>query len=218
MRIRLIGFLLAAGYSRRFGGDKRRHRLPDGRSLLQASADTLGAQCDSLHIAIRASDWNAETGTHTLSDCLTLAPHWYVHPVHQNNAGMGDTLAELAQFGLQRSDAPDADPTAILVGLGDMPAVQPDTLQRLVTRFSEQLAAGQHNPIVAPRYRGQRGHPVLFAYRWLPLLAHCTGDTGARQVFETRQAAITWLDTEDAGVLHDIDVPSDPAPVSPGMK
>lgn len=226
-RTKVIGFLLAAGYSRRFGRDKRRARIADGRTVLQASADWLSPVCDRLMIATRPDD--------DLSDIIQPLPHWTLCPVLVDNAGMGDSLSTLSRLCKQQlvqseqisptEDARDIPSTVILVALGDMPFIQTDTALALVQTFqtasalckagvqrTEGRSAAENalrtcEPIVLPRYEGRRGHPVLFSAGMLDTLMHCQGDTGARHVLHQHSACVLEIDTTDAGVVADIDLP-----------
>lgn len=69
------------------------------------------------------------------------------------------------------------------------------------------LAAGAD--AAAPVFQGQRGHPVLFARALLPQLLALTGDEGARQVLRGLGDRLALVETDDAGVLLDVDRPAD---------
>ncbi len=86
-----------------------------------------------------------------------------------------------------------------VVALADMPRIRPET----IARVAQALAAGAD--IAAPAYRGDRGHPVAFGRRFLDELQALTGDSGARAVVQRNQALLRLVDTDDSGVLFDID-------------
>jgi CTP:molybdopterin cytidylyltransferase MocA len=46
-------------------------------------------------------------------------------------------------------------------------------------------------------------------------LAACKGDVGARDVMRANMIAVRRVDVDDAGVLHDVDAPSDLSGPSP---
>jgi molybdenum cofactor cytidylyltransferase len=60
---------------------------------------------------------------------------------------------------------------------------------------------------VAPRFKGQRGHPVLFRASLFPALLNATGDEGARVVLRSLGKALVGIDAGDSGVLFDVDRP-----------
>ena len=88
--------------------------------------------------------------------------------------------------------------------LADQPGVSTELLSALVQRHRETLA-----PVVAPRYEGQRGNPVLFDRRTFVEFGMLTGDVGARSIIRRHEDAIAWVDWPSAEILRDIDTPED---------
>lgn len=95
-------------------------------------------------------------------------------------------------------------PTACgwVIALADMPGI-PASVIRQVT---DGLARGAD--IVAPVYRGRRGHPVGFAARLAPelLALHC--DSGARGIIAAYRDTLELFETQHGGVIVDIDTPA----------
>jgi molybdenum cofactor cytidylyltransferase len=89
---------------------------------------------------------------------------------------------------------------AILVCLGDMPFVRPDTLDRLAAAYDGQAA-------ILPTYRGQRGNPVLLGASLFPAILTLTGDEGARALLKSIPDQVAELALDDPGTLRDIDRP-----------
>ncbi|MGE5712793.1 MAG: nucleotidyltransferase family protein, partial [Betaproteobacteria bacterium] len=88
-----------------------------------------------------------------------------------------------------------------VIALADMPAIQPDTLRRVV----DALKAGAAT--VAPTYRGRRGHPVGFSAAMRSELLASAGDIGARSVLARHPPQL--IEVDDPGVLYDVDTPED---------
>ena len=84
-----------------------------------------------------------------------------------------------------------------------MPWIAPATIRAI----ADAVTSGAD--IAAPSYHGQRGHPVGFSRRHRDALASLTGDAGARSLIERHLDRVSWIDVEDAGVLRDVDTPSD---------
>jgi molybdenum cofactor cytidylyltransferase len=93
---------------------------------------------------------------------------------------------------------PDASGWLILPG--DMPQVQPLTLQT-VARALDQHA------IAYAQYRGRRGHPVGFSAELYSELNALTGDEGARRLVARYPAF--GVEVNDGGVLVDVDTLED---------
>ena len=84
-----------------------------------------------------------------------------------------------------------------------MPRIRPETV-RAVARA---LAGGA--ALAAPRYRGERGHPVGFSSRFRDELLALDDDSGARGIVARHRDELVLLDCDDAGIVLDVDVPED---------
>ena len=91
--------------------------------------------------------------------------------------------------------------TGVLVVLGDMPHVKPDTFRALAAA----LESGK--PAVVPVQDGRWGNPAGFARMHFPTLATLRGDAGARAVL--RRIGPAEILVQDAGVHRDIDCMSE---------
>ena len=180
--------MLAAGYSRRFGGDKRRATLADGHSLLAASLALPCSMLEDVWLVLRPDE--APAG-------LDLPAGVRVVQNPASAQGMGHSLAAGAERLLAESNA---DAVAIL--LADMPSIRRDSLETLITH-------SRANNIVLPSYQGKRGHPVLFGRDFWPQLATLSGDAGAKPVLQQNPNAVSIVELDDPGVLQDIDTPAD---------
>lgn len=182
----VVALVLAAGQGSRFGADKRRATLPDGRSLLAHSVERALSVFDEVRVVLRDGERAEDFG---------LPPG--CHVIHSPDAalGMGHSLAAGAAS-LQGSDA-----KAVAILLGDMPWIAPATLRVLAD------AAGA-STILFPIHNGQRGHPVLFGREFWPALTQLSGDEGARTVVQAQRDRCITLDVADAGVLRDVDTPA----------
>lgn len=180
------GILLAAGASSRFGGFKLMHAL-DGVPMVLKSAMAMRAALGAIVVAVRPG-----------SPCVpTLLENGFkVIECPRAPEGMGGTLADVvAQV------APET--SGYVVALADMPFIAPVSI-RAVARALQSGAA-----LVAPAYRGERGHPVGLAARYRDQLLALQGDAGARAIIKRDAASMTLIDVDDAGVLRDIDTPAD---------
>lgn len=183
--------LLAAGSSRRFGSDKRRHVLPDGTPLLLASLRLYAGTFDRLIVVLRPGDESLAQAVE--DDGRGSAVQVVFCPEARH--GMGHSLACGARAA--------GDWTYAFVALADMARVLPHTLARLV----EVMEQAGPRAVVQPVYRGTPGHPVGFGAEHLPALTILTGDEGARNVLRAAGDALIRLDVDDPGVLEDLDTP-----------
>ncbi|KQM47006.1 molybdopterin-guanine dinucleotide biosynthesis protein MobA [Pseudomonas sp. Leaf15] len=107
-----------------------------------------------------------------------------------DSPGMGDSIAAAV--------AASASADGWLVVLGDMPFIQPSTLERVID-------AVQDEGISVPVQAGKYGHPVAFGRALGPRLMALSGDRGAKPLFT--KAVVREVPVEDPGVLWDVDVP-----------
>lgn len=181
----VVALVLAAGQGSRFGADKRRATLPDGRSLLAHSVERALTVFDEVRVVLRdgerAEDFDLPAGCRV---------------IHSPEAalGMGHSLAAGA------ASLSDSQAQAVAILLGDMPWIAPQTLRALT-------AAASPSSILFPLHDGQRGHPVLFGREFWPALTQLTGDEGARALVQAHRDRCITLNVADAGVLRDVDTP-----------
>jgi molybdenum cofactor cytidylyltransferase len=184
---RIVGILLAAGSAQRFGAHKLLQPLADGtpvgvaaaRALRAALPDSIAVVRPDDHVLIEALD---EEGLRTV-----VNPH--------AEQGMGSSLAT----GI--GAAADAD--GWLIALADMPWIDRATM-RMLTHSLRQGAS-----MVAPEHKGHRGHPVGFARHWGADLRALHGHQGARSLIAAHPGQLVLHQTQDRGVLLDVDHPHD---------
>ena len=175
--------ILAAGFARRFGSDKRQWRMPDGRSLLESTLARYQGSFESIFLVLRPADrdWGRR-----LSGCTKV----FAAEAH---LGMGHSLAA----GI--AAAKDFD--GAFIALGDMPWVETSTLETLRRGLNDRSA------IVRPLHNGAPGHPVGFGQAHFEALMNLSGDEGAKAVLDQNPQRIITIDVADAGVIQDLDVP-----------
>jgi len=178
--------MLAAGFSRRFGTDKRLAALADGTSLLEASVQSAVDSGLPVVVCLRPGDEALAAAVRERGAAVCFCAG--------AAGGMGATLAE----GMRAV----RDREGVLVALGDMPEVRPET-------YRQVAAALARAPICRPLWQGRPGHPVGFSRRFFPALQRLAGDRGARDVLREHRDCVLELPLEDAGVLRDIDSPDD---------
>ena len=181
----IAGVLLAAGRSRRFGGDKLLAPL-HGRPILFWSAAALAAEVDALYVVVPDGD---------LARIAALGGMPAVVVEHaEHDAGMGSSIgAGIAAL------PPSVE--AAVIALGDQPAVVP----AVVSRLCERWRVGGISAVV-PSFRDGRGPPVLFGRAAFGALRTLTGDGGARSVLDMLGDAVATVRVADAAPVA-VDTP-----------
>lgn len=192
----MIGALvLAAGFSLRFGSDKRLYRrTPDAPPMLIETLQKYVSSFDVCGVVIRPDDVEiTEIIENSFEERVGVLMSESAH------LGMGASLASgVRKFGL---DCPRL--RALFVAHGDMPCVRTSSLITLRESIRNLPAT-----IVRPESNGTPGHPVGFARRFFKEIAHLTGDTGARTILERHPNAVRPVNLQDPGVCLDFDTPS----------
>ena len=188
----MVGILLAAGFSRRFGSaDKLLQPLPDGRYIaLTAAKNLIEAIPTSIAVVRPENKALAE---------LLLNVGLKVVFCTENDQEMADSLAAAIRLSANLEAASDG----FVIALADMPYIQATTISAVAT----QLSAGAS--IVIPTYQGKRGHPVGFSAKFRDELDKLKGDEGARSIIKRYAEQVALLQTDDAGILMDIDTQAD---------
>ena len=180
---RAAAVLLAAGESRRFGTDKRLHRL-EGTPMVLRTAERYTETFSKLFVVLKEDDEAVARLVEPLDPTIVIA--------HDAAQGMGRSLAA--------GIAAAADHPFVFIALADMPFAQAATLRELL-----ELAAP--GCIVRPLHKGTPGHPVGFAEEYFESLGQLEGDQGAREVIRHHSRSLVQLWTDDAGVVRDVDRP-----------
>jgi molybdenum cofactor cytidylyltransferase len=183
----VVGVLLAAGSGSRFGGDKLLAALSDGAAIGELALANLAAAVDSVVAVVRPGDdvlaRALARGGARLTVCANAAD------------GMGESLA----WGVRAAPVVKG----WVVALADMPWTTSET----IASIADALRAGA--PLVAPSHRGARGHPVAISARYFSDLCKLSGDEGARRILRANMESLTLIETNDPGVVRDVDLRSD---------
>ncbi|MDX1490400.1 MAG: nucleotidyltransferase family protein [Pseudohongiellaceae bacterium] len=181
--------ILAAGFSRRFGGIKLHAKLSNGLTVFEQTLTNISAATDHILVVTRAD----------LADSITRAVHSRA-PLAQitvcpdSDKGMGNTLAH----GVQQIE----DWRACMICLGDMPFVNTDTYRQL-------LIYSNPHTIAVPRYEQKIGNPISFGHDFFEQISLLQGDAGARRLLQQYPDAVHYVDVNDKAILQDIDTPED---------
>ena len=179
-----LALVLAAGFSRRYGRDKRIEPLPDGTAVIEAVLRAIGAA--GLDCAVvQNSDRPLPLASATRSIEI---------PAAIAARGMGASLAAAVR-------ALPAE-RGLIVCLADMPFVLPST-------YAALAVALQLGRIICPRHNGQRGNPVGFAREFREELIQLDGDRGARDLLQRHADSVDFIEVDDPGIHRDIDSPED---------
>jgi molybdenum cofactor cytidylyltransferase len=184
------GVVLAAGTSERYGYRNKLLERIDGEPLVRRATEPLTA---------------ANLAT------VTVVVGHQARRVRAAVADMGVDIVENDDFRAGQSTAVrtgvartrERGDDAVLVALGDMPAVSADAVERVLAAYRH----GVGDAVVAA-YDGVRGNPVLFDARYYDALSAVEGDSGGKAVLLGAADGVA-VETGDPGVVADVDRPAD---------
>jgi CTP:molybdopterin cytidylyltransferase MocA/NifU-like protein involved in Fe-S cluster formation len=198
---------------------RRANRLPSvDRSRPVAAVVLAAGRARRFGAQKLLAPFGASTVVRTVVDTVRAAGVDYVVVV----GGPGGDAVRASVGGAPVTWAENADPdrglaSSVTTGLGALPpnvgaalmvlGDQPTVSVQVVTQLVAAWRAGG-GPVVAPRYRGLRGNPVLFDSTVFDALAALEGDHGARDFIAADPARVTMVDMSEPPPM-DIDTPSD---------
>lgn len=97
----------------------------------------------------------------------------------------------------------DADSSAIMIILGDMPGITPEIINALADAWRTSDA-----PVALCSYQGRKGHPMIFAHSMFAQLVDLHGDKAAWKLVDANAAVVQEVNF-DLPFPDDINTPSD---------
>ena len=187
MKRELAVILIAAGASKRFGGDDKLLAEYMGKPLIAHALETYTNHEFSRRILVMRPDADFHKWPQAAE---------YVHVFNQHaENGMGTSIAAaMAEIGAA---------SHLMIALADMPNIQRQTIAALLH------AADTEKSIIIPTYNGRDGHPVVFARCHFAALAALNADKGGRAIIQQNPDNVLRIATDDAGVVFDIDTKDD---------
>lgn len=184
---RFGAIILAAGMSSRMGDFKILLPWTDDRPiLLHVVEKYIALNIDPIFIITGRS---AEQVQKTVADLPVQCLH---NPIYET----GEILSSV-KVGLRAM--PD-DVVATFINPADMPLIPQSIVRQLVDSY-------QPDKIFAPRYEGQRGHPILLDRKFWFAMLNLPADGAPRDVIQANKQHLMFIDTDNDGVIVDIDTP-----------
>jgi len=184
------GVVLAAGTSDRYGSANKLLQPLAGDSLVTHAVATLvAAPLDGVTVVVG----------HDAARVRSVLPTETVDVRTNDSFAAGQSTSVRA--GTQ--SAREANANAVVFALGDMPAIDPATIVKLIGAYERGDGS-----VLAAGCDGQRGNPVLFGATHFAALESSSGDVGGRHVLQNTSDAVI-VETGDPGVLRDVDRPID---------
>jgi molybdenum cofactor cytidylyltransferase len=186
----IVPVILAAGNSQRAGSPKALLRIRDQTFVRHILDEFHAAGLLDVIVVLGAA---AEDVAKELANtgATMVVNHYY-------QDGQLSSVIE----GVKAAEQLRAD--AILLHPVDHPLIRREIVAILAARFRETNA-----PLILPVFQGRRGHPVLFSAKLFAELKSAPPEIGARSVVWAHALEIIEVETEDEGVVANINTPQD---------
>ena len=186
----IVGVVLAAGTSSRYGAANKLLATVNGEAIVRRAVMTvLDAAVDRVIVVLGHEAGRVRGALDGLD----------VDVVRNDDYERGQATSVRTGVGV----ADERGASAVVIALGDMPAVDASTVDTLIEAY--RADAGD---ALAAAYGGRRGNPVCFDARYFEALCDVSGDTGGRSILlESERAAL--VETGDPGVVRDVDTRAD---------
>jgi molybdenum cofactor cytidylyltransferase len=190
----IAAIIPAAGQSRRMGQPKL--LLPwGGTTVLGQVVASFGEAGLGAIVVVSGAEREKVEGL-----AAGLAGKYPVQCVHNAAYPTGEMLSSL-QCGLAAL-GPEFE--AALIGLGDQPQIEPETVRRILDAYEYSKAR-----IVVPSYHMRRGHPWLVQRSLWDEIRALQAPLTLRDYLNTHAGEIAYVAVETASVLEDLDSPED---------
>jgi len=178
--------ILAAGFSKRYGKDKRFSGSPP---LIVQTISAIQLVYKDIFLVHRADD----------KAFLNLVKRFPLHciPAPKEEISLGTSISN-AIVSIEALKYYDT----CSIFLADMPYISQKSMETLIS-FS-----GTHK-IIRPQYQELLGHPVIFGKHFFSDLKALKGRNGANSVIQKNLEALHLVQIQDAGTTIDIDYPDD---------
>ena len=178
----LAAAILAAGESKRMGQPKALLPFQGSTFVEHLIAVTRHTRLGITRVVLGA-------GAEGIRVQLKIDPAWIVVNANWPKGQLSSIHAAIRSL-------PAGATEGILVCPVDHPLVSADLVARLIAAFDR---GGKL--IVLPRYNGRRGHPVIFRAELYQELLAAAADVGARQVVWNHAGDVMEVETEEEGVI-----------------
>ena len=184
--------VLAAGLSKRFGGESKLLADLGGEPLVRHAVRAVAESGLADVVVVTGREAGA------CRDALRDLPVQFVHNPKWED-GMGSSIA----CGVA---ALDADLAGAFIVPGDMPFITPDLLRTLMAAFSE---TGERRAVFPTSPAGEQRTPVLWPRHLLSRLRSLSGAEGGKSLLKSIAGDALGVTIADQSLLTDVDTAED---------
>ncbi|MCH8321530.1 MAG: nucleotidyltransferase family protein [Proteobacteria bacterium] len=186
-----MAIVLASGVSKRFGPGNKLIMSLSGKSIIEKTVERLEqSNIDEITTVIGYQGQLVRRALKNHNTTFIENPDY--------SKGMGTSI-HAGILSLER------DVEAALIVLGDMPFVDPETVNLLLRAHENK----NEKLIFVPTYNGKRGNPVLWDKALFPELLSLKPGHGGNKIMKECPKFVQEINIYDDGILVDIDLHKD---------
>lgn len=186
----IVAIILAAGWSKRFKGNKLLQPYKEKPILLHVVEQVAQVKFSQIIVV------TAEEEIVSLIKTSKTITH-KIKIVKNTKRDLG--ISYSIRLGILAS----CECEGYMFFVGDTPCITHQTIECMRQTFKQ--LDGQEAPILCPVHEGHRGNPVIFASQYRQQLLELEGDTGGKQIIQRYLERVRFFEIEDAQELMDID-------------
>ncbi len=208
----ITALFLTAGTSSRYGNGINKLLLPfDGERVVQRSLRNLIAAGVQRIVVVTGHEQDKVSEAIGRGAAMLRPYEFQLELCHNPDYREGEMISSI-KAGLQHvcNQVPGTSEvtgtfsrtSAALICLGDQPLLPPQITRRIIQAFAQNCG-----DIVAPRFQGQRGHPVLLHARFFEEALALPNGAFLRNLLKAHPEAVTHLQVNTDVILRDVDTP-----------
>lgn len=178
----VTAIILAAGFSRRFGKEKLLIRIND-KPIICNITDVI-ASCDFQDIIL----------VYQNEEIKKILNRNDINYVYNKDAYKGMSSSVIC--GVNNA----LETNGYMFINGDQPLISMKIVNELLDAFNNHKGS-----IIAPKYDGIRGNPVIFHSKWKSQLQNVTGDIGGRNIIKKNIEEVFFVHIDNSKYGMDID-------------
>ena len=185
----ISAILLAAGQSKRMGGENKLTKEIQGTPLIKHSVkNILASSIDELIVVLGYQKEIIEK---------IIDKNERIKFVFNGNFESG--MASSIKIGLNNLSKKTE---AFFICLGDMPLINKDT-------YNQLIKSRNNKEIIVPTYNGQQGNPILFSKSIKEKIMTIQGDVGAKKILELNKNKILNVEVGNQSIKKDFNTKDD---------
>jgi len=179
----ISAILLAAGESKRMGGENKLKKKIDNEPLIKHSIQNiLNSNIDELIVVVGYQE-------EIIKKLIIKNKKIKIISNKNFKNGMASSIKEGLKHLSKKAEY-------FFICLGDMPNINKKIYNNLIKSKNK-------NQIIIPSYKGKRGNPVLFNKSMKKIITNIKGDSGAKKIITMYKEKIIIFETNDQSIVQD---------------